>query len=218
MTRLQLAQLVSYWLDDLQMTYFTPTQLNTWLNLGQRQVQQKLLQAGQNWYMKPVETLTVANQADYVLPSDFMQEHRIEIVLSGTGPQENRQGLTPMTTNQQDLVSIVAGTPTNYFIKKDRITVSPTPSQQWVMRLYYSPRVPDMTADSDSPDVPEQFMEYVALLACQDGFIKDDRTMENLQTKRAMYEQLLEKMANDRTMDLPRQVVSVTPYDYGSWY
>lgn len=218
MIRSELREILSYWLDDLKQAYFTAVQLNTWLNLAQRQVQMKLLQAGQNWYMKPVETLTVANQADYVLPSDFMQLHRVEIVISGTGVNEARQPVTPITTNQQDLVTIRPGIPAFYYIKKDRITLSPIPSQQWVMRLYYSPRAVDMTQDTDSPDVPEQFMEYVALLACQDGFVKDDRTMENLQQKRAPFEKLLEEMANDRTMDQPRQVVQTGGGDYGGFW
>src|SRR5574343_497738 len=123
--------------------------------------------------MKPVTTTLVVAQQDYALPSDFIVEHRLEIVLSGSGSTENRRPLEPITTNQQDLISIASGTPSHYYIKKDRVTLSPTPDTALTMRLYYSPRVADMTADADSPDVPEQFMEYVAILAAYDGFIKD---------------------------------------------
>jgi hypothetical protein len=219
MTRTDLRTLVLSWLDDTQGAYFTAAQVNVWLNMAQREVQKLLLQAGENWYMKPVETTMVANQADYVLPTDFMVEHRIEIVLSGSGTTENRQALGPITTNQQDLISIVAGTPTNYYIKKDRVTVSPTPQQGYVMRLYYSPRVADMAADSDSPDVPEQFMEFVAILAAFDGFIKDDRAPTSLVAKKEWYEKLLKEMSEDRTQDQSRQVVMVNDYGGGgAWY
>ena len=218
MTRSDLRTLVLSWLDDNQGAYFTAAQVNVWLNMAQREVQKLLLQAGENWYMKPVETTMVANQADYVLPTDFMVEHRLEVVLSGTGTTENRQALGPITTNQQDLISIVAGTPTNYYIKKDRITISPTPSQAYILRLYYSPRVVDMASDSDSPDVPEQFMEYVATLAAFDGFIKDDRAPSNLVAKKEWYEKLLKEMSEDRTQDQSRQVVMVNAYDYGAYF
>ena len=218
MTRSDLRTLVLSWLDDNQGAYFTAAQVNVWLNMAQREVQKLLLQAGENWYMKPVETTMVANQADYVLPTDFMVEHRLEVVLSGTGTTENRQALGPITTNQQDLISIVAGTPTNYYIKKDRITISPTPSQAYILRLYYSPGVVDMASDSDSPDVPEQFMEYVAILAAFDGFIKDDRAPSNLVAKKEWYEKLLKEMSEDRTQDQSRQVVMVNAYDYGAYF
>lgn len=219
MTRADLRTLISTWTDDMSQTYFTAAQVNVWLNLAQRQVQMMLLQAGQNWYMKPVETLTVANQADYVLPNDFIMEHRIELVLSGTGDQEARRPIAMITTNQQDFVPIAPGTPRAYAIKKNRITLSPTPdTSNLVLRLYYSPRVTDMSSDSDSPDVPEQFMEYVALLAAYDAFIKDDRDPSNIIAKKAKYEELLKEMAAQRTQDAPRMVVISDEYDRGDYF
>jgi hypothetical protein len=219
MTMAELSTLVVSWLDDPSQGYFTTKNVNTWLNLAQRQVQMKLLQAGQNWYMKPVTTTTVSGQSDYVLPSDFIIEHRLEAVLSGTGTNESRQALLPVTTNEQDLITISLGNPTNYSIKKDRVVLYPTPQSVLTLRLYYSPRVADMSLDTDSPDVPEQFMEYVALLAAYDGFIKDDRTPENLVQKMVKYEELLKEMANNRTQDSPRRVVMVNDYDYsGSFW
>jgi hypothetical protein len=214
MTRAQLSTLVVGWLDDPNQGYFTSSLVNTWLNLAARQVQQMLLQAGENWYMKPVETLTVASQAEYVLPSDFMVEHRLEIVLSGTGTNENRRPLKQITTNQQDQVSIGLGDPTYYYIKKDRIVLSPTPqTANLTLRLYYSPLATDMSADGDEPDVPEQFHEYVAILAAYDGFVKDDRNPGNLVHKKEKYEMLLKQMAEDRVQDSSRQVVQVEDWD-----
>lgn len=213
MTRLEIQTLVLGWLDDSGAGYFTAPQVNTWINLAHRQVQMLLLQAGENYYMRPVETMTVASQPDYILPADFMVEHRLEYVLSGTGPNEQREPLTPITTNQQDLISIGLGNPSNYYIKKDRVTLSPTPSQAWVLRLYYSPMVQDLSADTDVPDVPEQYMEYVALLAAFNGYIKDDRAPANLQAKMMQFEILLKQMSDDRTQDMSRQVVQVQDYD-----
>lgn len=217
MTRGEIRTLVLSWLDDPDAGYFTATQVNTWINLAHRQVQLQLLQAGQNWYMLPVESTTVNGQSDYLLPSDFIIEHRLELVLSGTGSNENRMALEEITTNQQDLIAIGLGTPTSYYIKKDRVTLSPTPNLAWLLRLYYSPMVQDLTSDSNVPDVPEEFMEYVALLTAFNGFIKDDRVPSNLQSKKLEYEQLLKQMATDRTQDKSRQVVETTRYDWGAF-
>lgn len=218
MTRSDIRTLILQWLDDVQGAYFDSTTLNTWINLAQREVQKLLLQAGVNYYMTPVQTSTVSGQADYVLPSDFITLHRLEIVISGTGVNENRQPLGPITTNQQDLVLITSGIPTNYYIKKDRVTVSPTPDNTYTLRLYYSPRVADLAGDSSTPDVPEQFMEYVAILAAYNGFIKDDRAPENIVAKKAKYEELLKQMASERTQDISRQVVVTRDYDSGYYW
>lgn len=219
MTRGEIRSLIASWLDDLNQTYFTPDQVNTWINMAQREVQMELLQAGQNWYEIKVLTNTVQYQADYVFPSDFMTLQRIEVIISGTGITENRQPLTPITINQQDLVPINPGRPSNYYINKDRMTLSPTPDNIYTMRLYYSYRVADLTNDDQTPDVPEQFMEYVAVVAAFNGFIKDDRAPENLVNKREKYLFLLTQMKNDRNQDVPRQVVDVHDYGFsGAWY
>lgn len=215
MTRSEIRTLILTWLDDPNSGYFDATTLNSWINLAQREVQKLLLQAGVNFYMKPVQSNTVALQADYVLPSDFITLHRLEVVIAGTGVNENRQAIGPITTNQQDLVQISQGVPTNYYMKKDRVTLSPTPDAAYVLRLYYSPRVADLTGDSDTPDVPEQYMEFVAILAAFNGYIKDDRTAENLLAKKQKYEELLKQQASERTQDVSRPVVQTQGYDGG---
>lgn len=218
MTRAEIRTLMLSWLDDEDGTYFTTANTNTWINLAQREVQKLLVLAGNNYYLEPVQTLTVSGQADYVLPSDFVMLHRLEVVISGTGVNENRQALGPITTNQQDLVAITSGCPTNYYIKKDRVTLSPTPDAAYILRLYYSPRVADLSADGDTPDVPEQFMEFVAILAAYNGFIKDDRAPTNLLEKKAKYEKLLEQTSSERTQDTSRQVVVTQDYKSGGYF
>lgn len=218
MTRAEMNSLILSWLDDVSAGYFTPAQTNVWINQAQRQVQQELIMAGQNWYMLPVETITIVGQQDYLYPSDFLKLHRLECVISGTGTNENRQALGQMTTNQQDLVSLASGQPTNFYLKKDRFTISPTPSVAQTMRLYYSYLVADLTSDSSVPDVPSEFQEYVAILAAFDGFIKDDRAPDNLIAKKATYEKRLTDMKTQRAQDMSRQVVMVNDYDSGSWF
>lgn len=214
MTRSEIRTLILGWVDDPSGGYFDSTTVNTWINLAQRHVQGELLQAGQNWYEKPVETLTVSGQADYVMPSDLRIIHRVEYVLSGTGTTEDRRAIKELTINQQDAVSIALGSPTNYVLKKNRITLSPTPdTSNKVLRIYYSPMATDMSSDSDSPDVPTEFHEYVAIVAAFNAYIKDDRVPNNILVKKQEYLDMLKRMADDRTQDGPRQVVVVTDYD-----
>lgn len=87
-----------------------------------------------------------------------------------------------------------------------------------VLRLYYSPMVADLSGDSDVPDVPEQFMEYVAIIAAYNGFIKDDRVPDNLIVKAKGYEELMKKAVTQRTQDRSRSVVITNDYAVGSWY
>lgn len=212
MTRSDIKALVLDWVDDVEGRYFTL--VNTWINLAQRRVQMTLLDAGENYYMKPVETLTVSAQADYVLPSDFLVLHRVELILSGTGSTESRRTLREITTNQQGFIPIALGTPTNYIIKKDRLTLSPTPdTSNLTLRIYYSPLVADLSADGEEPDVPEQYHEFVAVVAAMNAFIKDDRAPNNLLVKKKDYEDAISSMKEDRVQESSRQVVEVIDFE-----
>ncbi len=201
--------LILSWLDDKDAGYFDPVTTRRWLNLAQRQVQDLLIRAGQNWYVKAVETNCVIGQTDYVLPVDFKVENRIELVTANYGLRsEQRRTLDPMTLNQEDVFFSPGdyGVPIGYYLKKDRMTILQPPDREYKIRLWYSPLTVDMVNDSDPMDLPEQFTEYGCIVACFDGFIKDDRAPENLVTKRSHHEDNIKKMAQNRRQDQPRRI------------
>ena len=202
-----LQQLTSYWLDDLNMTYFTPTQINAWLNNAQVEVQKMLLQARANFYLTPVQTTMVVGQSDYVLPSDFMTEHRLEVVMSGVPPFEDLIPVAPMTLNQQDLVPNNLGTPAFYYLKKNRLVLFPSPDTPLTLRLYYSYQVANMVNLTDLPDVPPPYVEMIAVLAAYDGLLKDGRSTQALLEKRNFYLEMLKQESDMRNEDAPRGIV-----------
>lgn len=204
----QLRGLTLQWLDDLEAGYFTPTQVNLWLNNAQKEAQKRLLQAGQNYYLICKETTFTINQQEYVLPSDFRKLHRLEVIVSGWGTiNESKYMVSPMTLNQEDLVNLTPGDPAFYVLKKSRVKVFPAPSVGYHVRLFYSYLVEDMVVDTDVPDVPEAYHEYLACLATQDGFMRDGRVPDLILKKIAEYEKQMDQDANERLVDQPRQIV-----------
>lgn len=212
MVRSELRTLVNGWLDDPDAGYFTATTVNAWLNNAQREAQKQLVQVGENYYLKRTETPTIASQADYVLPSSFYKLHRIEVIISGTGTSEDRQRLAPITLNSQNYTTNSLGTPECYVLLKDRVTLFPTPDSVKTLRLYYSYSIADMTSDTDSPDVPVEYHEYIAIMAAFNGFIKDDRVPSQLKEKADEYKVLMKQSATDRKQDGSRRVRNTAEY------
>lgn len=206
-TLTNLENLTAYWLDDLNFGYFSKTQIDVWLNNAQTEVQKMLLQARANFYVIPVQTTLVVNQRDYVLPQDFMTQHRLEIVLTGSPPNEDVLPMAPMTLNQQDLVPNRTGTPQFYYFKKNRMSVWPAPDTALTMRLFYSYAVADMVNGTDQPDIPAPYHEMLAVLATLDGLMKDGRSPAAMLEKRAYYENLLKQETDGRNEDAPRGIV-----------
>jgi hypothetical protein len=210
-----LQTLVAFWLDDPNFGYYPIATVKTIINNAQREVQKMLLQSGENWYMQPSNSTTVLGQNEYVLPSDFLVAHRLELVLSGTAPNENIVAIPNITLNQQDLLPNGTGTPEGFYIKKNRIVIYPAcDTSGLTLRLYYSALVQDMTNQTDVPDVPTQYQEMIAVLSTLDGLYKDGRDPGPFLQKKSYYETLMKEAAENRDQSGPRMVVQ-TSDDWG---
>lgn len=203
------------WLDDPNGTYFTQAQIDVWINNAQREVQKQLIEAGENWYVTRASTSTVANSDTYSLPSDFLHLHKLEILLSGTAPNEVRQTLTFQTDVQIDTISMTTGTPGYYAIRRNAFILRPIPDTVKTIYMDYSYLVADMVNASDTPDVPTQYQEYIAILATLDGFVKDQRDPSNILMKKNTYLEMLKSSAENRNLDQPRMIVCLEDAGFG---
>lgn len=209
MTRGQIRDLTSVVLDDVNNGYFTTAQLNVWINNNQREIQKQLLNAGQDYYTICATAPTVANLARYTFPSDFVKLQRLSLVVTDTGNPDTStyQALTEITRMEQDNVMVQStGNPIWYYVNKDFFTVLPTPTSVITMHMDYSYRVADMSSDSDVPDVPEDYHEYMAILSARDGFLRDGRDLAPIQQKLKYYDDMLTKNKQQRTQDAPRGI------------
>lgn len=219
MTFGELKTLVSVWLDDIYFGYFTESDVERWLNNAQIEAQKMVIQAFEGQYNKVVQTYTVLNQREYQLPEDFKKLSRLEIVLSGSQfPNESRSRLQKVTQNQQDFFPDQTGTPVAYFFQGNKLILLPCPSQAWLLRMTYIYRVSDMVNDSDEPDIPVEYQEYLAVLATLDGFYRDGRDVTPWLDKKKYYEELFKRDAEERYIDESRTIVQTRDDDSETMY
>lgn len=209
MTRGEIKALAAYWLDDVSYGYFTEAQLNVFINQAQREVQKILLNAGQDYYTKCAVSATVINQARYSLPDDFLKIMRLSFITSGSGANAKYQRIHPITRNEQDVaIYDTTGDPLYYFFYKNTFRLAPIPDRSVTLELQYAYRVTDMSDDANTPDVPEDYHELLAIFAARDGFLKDGRDMAPIERKLKYYEELMRENAQQRAQDSPRYIVS----------
>jgi len=213
MTRGEIKALARAWLDDDSGGYFTDAIMDRFINQAQREAQKCLIRAGENFYTKCVETSTVADQRDYALPTDFMKLLRLERITQGSGDTASTERLHPLTTNEIDVSGYQngsSGDSYNYVVNQSTFALYPVPNSVKVLRLTYVYRVGDMSSDGDTPDVPVDYHEYMAILAARDGFLRDGRSIAPIERKLMYYDDLFRENAESRTLDSPRQIVSTT--------
>jgi hypothetical protein len=217
LTYLELQNSTAYYLDDLEFGYFTKAQVKRWLNNAQREAQKLLLLSNENRYVKCVNTDIISNQCDYLLPADFLKLHRLAVVTDSA--QNTNYFVTPITINQQDLIISKEGAPAYYYLKKNRISLLPKPNvSNYKLKLFYSYKVTDMVNDVDVPDIPEEYQEYLAILAAYDGLIKDNRSADSLLAKKNFYESLMKQDLQDRQLDQSKEIVVTSVDDLGVYY
>lgn len=211
MNRGQIRDLASIWLDDVNNGYFTTTQVNVWINQAQREVQKMLLNASQDYYTKCVSTTTVADQKRYQFPTDFLKVLRLVYISSGSGSSAVKSKIDPITRNEQDLLGYnKTGAPSAYYMYKNTFALVPIPDSTYTLELDYVYRVADLTADAEEPDVPEDYHEYMAILAARDGFLRDGRDLSPIERKLRHYEELFRENAQQRRQDAPRMIVATS--------
>lgn len=216
MTLLEIRTLMQTWLDDPNGGYFTTAVCNVFINNAQKQVQKKLIQSGELWYSKNVQTTLVVDTESYDLPTDFLRAHKVQIIVSGTYPNQIIRTLQVITPMQRDFFQQGTAIPESYYINKDAITLVKPPDAAYTMQMLYSYLIADMTVDADVPDVPAQYHEMIAIYATLDGFLKDQRNPNPVfASKLEMYEKAMMQDAQDRNVDRPREIVVTDDYYVG---
>ncbi len=213
MTLGQLQTLTSEYLDDVNNSYFTLPNMTVRLNLALRELQKKLISANYAYYSTCSTTNTVAGQAAYALPSDFIQILRLDYITQGTGATAQTQKIFYITPNQIDLLPDTSGQPGYYYFQKNNLILAPVPDAVYTLDLEYSYYVSDMVATSDVPDAPQQFHEYIALQVVRDYFVRDGRPVETIQLKLNEYDLLMKQIATQREADGARMVVQTSSLD-----
>lgn len=205
----ELRSLMSYWVDDLQMGYFTPTQMNVFLNNGLRQLQKVLVQCNSDFYLKKVTRDTIINQDNYILPSDFSKVRKLEYV-EGTAPNDTKTTLTPITIMQEDAFQNY-GDPIAYYVRGNYLILRPIPQSVLTLQMLYVYDVATMGDDSDSPDAPLRYHEFIPLYGLRDCYIKDTRAPSQvLVDKIKAFEDALKEDAQNNVIQEPRYVVTTS--------
>lgn len=201
--------------DDPSRGYFTEAQVERWLNNAQRETQKQLVECNSTYYIKCVKAAIVPNKACYYWPENFYKLNRFDVILSGEGTtSENRVTLDTLTPTELNLINNGPSVPLGFFTKKNTFELRPYPDQGYTIELLYSYRVADMTTDADIPDAPEEYHEYLVVLAVLDAFFKDQRDPSPFLAKKDYYLALMKQAATQRLINQPRSVVQAGGQGY----
>ncbi len=190
-----------FWNDDLLQNYF---------NLTQQEVQQELVQTFEDYFITDTTLNISAGQNRYAVPSDFLKMRRMEDIRNGGTPRE----ILPTRLNLPNQafgfnISSGGGFGHGYHIEADSIVFDNTPSftDDSAVRLYYIKRLADVTAASDTSEIPDEHHRVLVW-----GVVKHALYQQQSENNFALveFEKHLSRMnrqAETRQVQRPRKVV-----------
>lgn len=134
-TYTELRDTVSSWLEKPEIDQEIPT----FIRLAESRIDREL----RHWRQVARTSISLAGQYNSVLPTDFIQPIRLQILTGSTGevaPISNAAMLV-LRGERNDRV----GTPTNYALTAGQIEVYPTPDATYSASLVYYGRVPALS-------------------------------------------------------------------------
>lgn len=212
MTFLEMQDRVLADLNDVDANYFTRTIVKGYLNEAQKTAQKVIEQSFEGRFQKCVETWTVIGQREYELPTDFKRLDLLEIIISGsTFTNQNTQILGKITRSQRDVFAR-SGTPQAFDFKGTQLILTPVPDAVKTLRMEYTYKLPTLSADGDTSEIPTEYHEYMCVLATIMGMLRDANPVGDWERKRDLMEMDIKKDAEQRTVAQPRTVVQ-TQFD-----
>lgn len=165
-TYTELRDTVSSWLEKPEIDQEIPT----FIRLAESRIDREL----RHWRQVMRTSISLAGQYNSVLPVDFIQPIRLQILTGPTGevaPISNASMLM-LRGERSDL----AGTPTNYALTAGQIEVYPTPDATYSASLVYYGRVPALSTVNTTnwllTEAPDVYL-YGSLLHSA-PYLKDD--------------------------------------------
>ena len=199
---------------DNTSSFFKDSELTTYFNLLQQEVQQEVIQTYEDYFLTQSFLSITNGVSDYTLPTATIKVRRLEDVRGDGEPLE----IFPVTLNDRGSRLLTLGSQSMrggaYYLKGDTLALTDTPGfdSTAAYQLHYIKRVSNITAGTASSEIKS---EHHGVLVW--GLVKymqhqQQANVEALNTAEAEYQRRMIKMvkhAESRQVQRPRKVKSV---------
>jgi hypothetical protein len=175
--------------------------IKRWLNEAQARIAR---QASVRALYASTNLSYAAGTPDGGLPADYARK----VELADSTDPDNWRVLFPMELADFDALPESAGAPTNYVIIGDILYLYPTPDVATTIALSYFRLPAEMSADSDTPEIPSDYHYLLPYWALYRAFMRENDIEQSTTWKNEWLTEL-EKMKGEmhyEGQDVPRQV------------
>jgi hypothetical protein len=204
--------------DQVNSTFISDTELNGYVNQSAYELYDLLVSKyGDNYWASSSTITTDGTNDTYVLPADFYKLLGVDLQTNGaTSGWLTLKSFTMAERNRNWRPNVgpvlgIAGL--RYRLLGDRLWLTPMPISGQVLRIWYVPRMNELTLDASTLDGISGWHEYVIVDAAIKCLIKEESDPSALMAVKAGLIKRIEDAASNRDEGAPPVVSDVTSMD-----
>jgi hypothetical protein len=161
--------------DESPTSFIGNPEVNRYINQGLRNIYGKICQRFENYFITKGTNAngglfsTTADVQEYALPTTMQKLVRVEHRQLASRSENDWLALQTLNIGNDRVRTFYPpregygpGPGFGYFIAGNNIYLRPTPSHVFEVRLWFIPRVTELSADTDIPVIPEEYHEMLA--------------------------------------------------------
>lgn len=202
-------------------------ELIIYINNGLRRYYDLINSTGQDYNLKSSQFQGVYNQQNYTLPTDFLYDRGVDVLMGGTptGLASDQwisiDRFTHMERNQYRgymMYPQFTKTFIKYNIIGNQISFLPNVISGTWFQIWYNPVMPDLVATTDTVDGINGYDDYIARLAAADMKAKQEDDTSRLDALIMKYESDIKTYADNRNRDRGDRISDVNATGRGFFW
>lgn len=209
--------------DMVNSKFFSESELNNYVNQSVKELYDRLINAGEYYYLQSANLSVVSGNDTYALPADFYKLLGVDLVVDSQG---NAVTLRPFQFEQRNAYlftptwNIVGLSYLRYMVQGDNIKFVPQPNSPQQIRVWYAPLCSDLVNDSDTFQGINGWEEYVIVDVCIKMLAKEESDPSVFAAQKAALIQRIEEMKVMRDIGAPGRIGDVSrmmPWEFWSF-
>ena len=220
--------------DMVNSKFFTEAELNNYVNQSVKELYDRLINAGEFYYMQDYTVPVLVGSDTYSLPPYFYKLLGVDLVLDSNG---NAVTLRPFQFEQRNAYlftptwNIVGLSYLRYMVQGDTIKFVPKPSSPQNIRIWYAPMTPKLVDTPDpyvAPAAGEAYSfqgingweEYVIVDMCIKMLMKEESDPSAFMAQKQAMIQRIEEMKVMRDIGATGKIADVSrimPWEFWSF-
>lgn len=187
------------------------TGLDAWINEANQQLHGMLVDAmGEEYVSSSSSFTTLANTSDYALPSGFYKLYGVDLNFHGNLRSLKRYETPERNAFRETHPEVLP----RYRMVGSNLRLYPIPSPGLAGSILYAPEATVLVNAGDTVNYPNGWEQYIVLSAAIQALMKEESSVRDLMTERAVIEAKIREWKENRDLATPKQAVDVTVSDF----